>query len=151
MSTSDLALMDAVLVGAPDPDIVALEARLRAAQLAADVTALDALLADALLFTGPDGQLGTKAQDLAAHGSGAVRFRAHEPEELRVRRVGADVAVSALRARLAVEVGGTLIRGTYRYTRVWAREEGETWRVVGGHVSEVPSEAAAIQATSPAP
>lgn len=151
MSTSDLALMDAVLVGAPDPDIVVLEARLRDAQLAADVAALDALLADALLFTGPDGQLGTKAQDLAAHGSGAVRFRAHEPEELRVRRVGDDVAVSALRAHLAVEVGGTLIRGTYRYTRVWAREGGGSWRVVGGHVSEVPPEPPATRATSPAP
>lgn len=151
MSTSDLAPMRDVLVGPPDPDIVALEARLRAAQLAADVAALDALLADALLFTGPDGQLGTKEQDLAAHGSGAVRFRAHEPEELRVRRVGADVAVSALRARLTVEVSGTLFRGTFRYTRVWAREDGECWRVVGGHVSEVPPEPAPIPTTSPAP
>jgi hypothetical protein len=131
------AAMAAVLVGDADPEIVALEARLRAAQLDADVAALDALIAERLLFTGPDGQLGTKAQDLAAHGSGVVRFRAHEPEELRVRRVGADVAVVALRARLAVEVAGTLVRGTYRYTRVWAREDG-AWRVAGGHVSEVP-------------
>jgi ketosteroid isomerase-like protein len=66
-----------------------------------------------------------------------VRFRAHQPEELRVRRVGEDVAVSALRARLAVEVGGTLLEGTYRYTRVWARERDGVWRVVGGHVAEV--------------
>ena len=131
------AAMRAALVGPADDEIVALESRLRAAQLAADVAALDALIADALLFTGPDGSLGTKAQDLAAHGSGAVRFREHEPEELRVRRVGADVAVTALRARLAVEVAGTLARGTYRYTRVWARENGGEWRVVGGQVSAV--------------
>lgn len=39
-------------------------------------------LAEDLLFTGPDGNLGTKAQNLAAHGSGTVRFRGHEPEEL---------------------------------------------------------------------
>ena len=134
----DLDAMRAALAGAPDPEIVALEARLRAAQLAADVAALDALIAEELLFAGPDGRLGTKAEDLAAHGSGAVRFRAHEPEELRVRRVGADVAVTALRARLAVEVGGALVRGTYRYTRVWAREGGAPWRVVGGQVSAVP-------------
>jgi hypothetical protein len=136
MREPDVALLAGVLVGEPDPEIVACEARIRAAQLDADVAALDALIADALLFTGPDGALGTKAEDLAAHGSGAVRFRAHEPEELRVRRVGADVAVSALRARLAVEVGGTTVAGTYRYTRVWAREGG-AWRVVGGHVSPV--------------
>ena len=102
MTESDVAVMNTVLVGEPDTEIVALEARLRAAQLAADVSALDALIADELLFTGPDGSVGTKEQDLAAHRSGAVRFRAHEPEELRVRRVGADVAVTALRARLVV-------------------------------------------------
>jgi ketosteroid isomerase-like protein len=55
-----------------------------------------------------------------------------------VRRVGPDVAVAALRARLAVSVGGTVVRGTYRYTRVWAREDGGSWRVVSGHVSAIP-------------
>jgi hypothetical protein len=132
--------LEAVLVGPHDPEIVELESRIRTAQLTADVAALDAIIAEALLFTGPDGQLGTKSQDLQAHASGIVRFRAHEPEELTIRRVGSDVAVTALRTRLAVEVDGNLIRGTFRYTRVWARENGEPWRVVGGHVSEVPSQ-----------
>ena len=142
LSNPDVAVMTAVLVRGADGDaaeIVACEAELRAAQLAADTAALDRLISDALLFTGPDGELATKAQDLEAHGSGVVRFRAHEPEELRVRRVGDDVVVCALRTRLAVEVAGTLHRGTYCYTRVWAREGGGPWRVVGGHVSEVRS------------
>ena len=139
MHAPDIATMQAAVAGPVDPDIVACEARLRAAQLAADVAALDALIADELLFTGPDGQLGTKAQDLAANGSGILRFRRHEPEELRMRRVGRDVVVTALRARLAVEVAGTPIEDTVRYTRVWARDrEDGTWRVVGGHVSTVP-------------
>ena len=133
----DVAEMEAVLVGAGEAGIAALEAALRAAQLAADVPALSHLISEDLLFTGPDGQLGTKAQDLEAHRSGVVRFRSHVPEELRMRRVGADVVVTALRARLEVEVAGTLVRGTYRYTRVWAREGDGQWRVVGGHVSEV--------------
>jgi ketosteroid isomerase-like protein len=137
VSTLDDSGLQGVLVGEADPGIVAGEAQLRAAQLAADVEALDRLLADDLLFTGPDGQLGTKRQDLEAHGSGAVRFRLHEPEELRVRRVGPDVAIAALRTRLAVEVAGMLVRGTYRYTRVWARGPDGDWRVVGGHVSAV--------------
>ena len=125
------------MAGAPDAEILALEARIREAQLRADVAALDALLADDLLFTGPDGTLGTKAQDLAAHGSGAIRFREHVPLELRVRRIGPAVAISALRARLLVEVAGTLVSGEYRYTRVWAREGSLGWRVVGGHVSAI--------------
>ena len=137
VSPLDVAPIQAVLVGAPDPEIVALETRIRAAQLDADIAALDALISDDLLFTGPDGQLGTKTQDLEAHRTGVLRFRAHEPEELSVRRVGDDIAVVALRTKLSVEVNGTLVSGTYRYTRVWAREDGHTWRVVGGHVSEM--------------
>ena len=149
-SAPDVTLIAAVLVGDADPEIVALEARLRAAQLVADVAALDALIADGLLFTGPDGQLGTKAEDLAAHGSGAVRVREHVPEELRVRCVNRDVAVSALRTRLVVEVGGATVAGVYRYTRVWARAAGGAWQVVGGHVSAVPAGAVA-GSDSPAP
>jgi hypothetical protein len=54
-----------------------------------------------------------------------------------VRRVDTNVAVAAVRARLAVDVGGTLVRGTFWYTRVWFRESGGPWRVVGGHVRQV--------------
>jgi hypothetical protein len=82
----DVARMAAVLIGRADMEVCGLEARLRAAQLDADVAALDALLDEALLFTGPNGMLATKQQDLSAHGSGAVRFREHVPEELQVRR-----------------------------------------------------------------
>lgn len=123
--------------GAPDPEIVDLERRLRRAQLDADVQALDGLISEDLLFAGPDGALATKAQDLQAHASLAVRFVSHEPEELRVRRVGEGCAIVSLRARLAVEVGGAPVSGVYRYTRVWAREGDGAWRVAGGHVSAV--------------
>jgi ketosteroid isomerase-like protein len=138
MLEADVQVIQAVLVGPADPEIIQLEAEMRAAQLAADVEALDRLIAEELLFTGPDGQLGTKAQDLAAHRSGVVRIREHVPTELRVRRVGGDVAIAALRTDMTVEVGGVTVRGTYRYTRVWARENG-AWRVAGGHVAPVPA------------
>ena len=138
---SDTAVLSTVFRGSPDPEIVELESRLRDAQLGAEVAALDSLIAEDLLFVGPDGRLATKSQDLEAHASGAVRFREHVPEELRVRRVGPDVAVTTLRTRLAVDVAGTLHRGTYCYTRVWAREVNARWQVVGGQVSRVPDHA----------
>ena len=137
MNDVDISSLGNILVGDADPEIVALEARLRNAQLNADLTALENLIADDLLFTGPNGQLGTKAQDIEAYRSGTVQFKEHIPEELRIRRVGIDLAITSLRAQLAVEVAGNLSRGTYRYTRIWAREGGKTWRVVGGHVSLV--------------
>ncbi|HEY4132437.1 MAG TPA: nuclear transport factor 2 family protein [Gemmatimonadaceae bacterium] len=137
MSKDDIPTVADILLGLADPAIVAAESRLRDAQLAADVDVLDALIADDLLFTGPDGQLATKAQDLDAHRSGAVRFREHTPEELRVRLLGPDAAIASLRARLAVEVAGTMTRGVFRYTRVWVRDSNGAWRVAGGHVSAV--------------
>ena len=137
MNDVDMISLENVLVGDADPEIVALEARIRDAQLSADLTALEKLIADDLLFTGPNGQLGTKAQDIEAYRSGIVQFKEHIPEELRIRRVGTDLAITSLRAQLAVDVAGNLSRGTYRYTRIWAREGGKTWRVVGGHVSLV--------------
>ena len=133
---SDLVAVQSVAVGKIPSDIVEAESRIRRAQLDADVSALDELISDELLFTGPTGEVGTKSADLEAHASGAVRFREHHPEELRARQVSDDVVVTAMRARLIVEVGGTTVRGSYRYTRIWARENGK-WRVVGGHVSEV--------------
>jgi ketosteroid isomerase-like protein len=138
MRAAGSSFLSNVLKGEPDDDIVALESELRAAQLSADLPALDRLIHDNLLFTGPDGRLSTKAQDLEAHASGVVRFRTHEPRELRIRRVGKNVAVVALLAWLVVEVAGTSTEGNYRYTRVWARDKDGQWKVVGGHVSEIP-------------
>jgi ketosteroid isomerase-like protein len=137
MKDIDTTTLDRALVGNTDPEIVVLETRLRAAQLTADLAALQDLISDDLLFTGPDGQLGTKSQDIEAYRSGIVKFLAHVPEELRIRRVGADVAITSLRAELTVNVAGNLSHGTYRYTRVWAREGSGSWRVAGGHVSLV--------------
>src|SRR5262245_29654287 len=129
--------METLIVGPVDPEIVALEGHMRAAQLAADVDALNRLISDELLFAGPGGQLATKAQDLDAHATGLVRFHEHEPLELRIRRVGANVAITSLLARLVVEVAGTSVHGTFRYTRVWAQEGDEVCRVVAGQVGEV--------------
>jgi ketosteroid isomerase-like protein len=140
MIAADHSHVQSVVIGHADPEIVALEAELRRAQLEADVATLDRLIADELLFTGPDGRLGTKAEDLAVHASGVVRFRQHAPEELRVRAVGDAVRVVALRTRLTVEVNGTPVSGTYRYTRVWAKERDGPWRIVAGHVSAIAAE-----------
>ena len=85
----------------------------------------------------PTDNSGPKRKDLEFHRSGVVHLLAHEPEELRVRRICEDVHVAALRARLEVRVGGATVSGTYCYTRVWAREPGGPLRVVAGHLSVV--------------
>jgi ketosteroid isomerase-like protein len=111
------------------------ELALRRAQLAGDVAALDRLLDDALFFTGPDGALYTKAQDLDAHRHGWIRITRLEPAEERVERFG-EVGVVSVRMEMAGEFNGEAFAGPYRYTRIWRRSAGG-WRVVAGHVSAV--------------
>ena len=137
MHQEGIVLLQSVTVGEPDANVIELEARLRRAQLDANVAELDALISNDLLFTGPFGSLATKREDLNAHGSGAVKVRAHKPEELRIRVLSNETAMTALRARLIVVVGGKEHTGVFQYTRVWAREADDVWRVAGGHVSEV--------------
>ena len=57
-----------------DDTLRASEDALRRAQLAGDAAALDRLVDDALVFTGPDGALYGKQDDLAAHREGWVRI-----------------------------------------------------------------------------
>lgn len=125
-----------------DSVIAALESKLRDAQLSSDVQALEALISEDLLFTGPDGQLITKAADLGAYATGFVKFVTHEPEELRVRWLSLSTAITALRARIHVKVNGEDVQQTVRYTRIWSSEADGAWRVVGGHVSAVEGSAA---------
>ena len=120
---------------APDDPLLAAEAALRRAQLAGDAAALERLVDDALVFTGPDGLLYGKQDDLAAHREGWVRITRLEPSEERVQRLG-PVAVVSVRMEMAGTFRGTPFAGPFRYTRVWC-ERPDGWRVVAGHVSAV--------------
>jgi hypothetical protein len=60
------------------------EERLRVAQLASDVGALDELISDDLQFVLFDGTVWTKQMDLEAHRSGALQLRLLEFSEQRI-------------------------------------------------------------------
>lgn len=118
-----------------DLTLHAAEDALRRAQLAGDVAALDRLVDDALVFTGPDGLVYGKADDLEAHREGWVCITRLEPSEERVLRFG-PVAVITVRMEMAGSFKGMPFAGPFRYTRVW-REGPAGWRIVAGHVSAV--------------
>ena len=113
----------------------ACEAALRQAQLASDVWALDRLVDDALVFTGPDGAIYGKQDDLDAHRRGLIRITRLEPSEERIQRFG-HIAVVSVRMEMSGTFQGAAFAGPFRYTRVW-RAQGEGWRIVAGHVSPV--------------
>ncbi len=116
-----------------DPDLVTslrdAERRLQAAQLASDVTVLDELLDDDLLFTGPDGSLLGKEDDLNAHRSGWQKLRQLDQLDLRVRVVGSTGVTWVLMA-LAGSLGPDPFEGRLRYTRTWAHDAESGWRIL---------------------
>jgi hypothetical protein len=118
-----------------DDPILALEEELRRAQLAGDAAALERLLDDELVFTGIDGRVHTKADDLALHRSGKLRIARMEPGERHVLRLGPVVVVN-VRMEASATVDGAEVSGPLRYTRVWYERPGG-WRVVAGHMSPV--------------
>ncbi|HHV7523015.1 TPA: nuclear transport factor 2 family protein [Burkholderia orbicola] len=111
------------------------ETALRAAMLANDVEALDALLDDDLVFTVPTGQVISKEDDLAAHRAKLLRLDTLDVIEMRASAVD-EMILTTTRAALAGRFDGAAFTGTFAYTRLW-RRSGAHWRVVAGHASLV--------------
>ena len=110
----------------------AAERRLQAAQLAADADALDLLLDDRLVFTGPDGRQYGKADDLALQRSGRQRLTRVEEEELAVLVAGAT-GVTWFLGAVAGTFEGEEFAARLRYTRTWVHAAEHGWRVVAAH------------------
>ncbi|MGF1566822.1 MAG: nuclear transport factor 2 family protein [Nodosilinea sp.] len=119
-----------------DSEIRHLEERLRAAMLTSNVAELDALIDDRLLFSGPDGSVYRKADDLELHRSGAERITRLDLDEIVIEHHG-EIAIAVVLTRLAGELHGQAFAGQYRYTRTWMRGE-QGWRIVAGSVCAVP-------------
>jgi ketosteroid isomerase-like protein len=111
------------------------EIALRQAQLAGDIESLDRLLADELTFTGPDGLLYGKRDDLDAYRAGAIRITKLEPSEEHVQDFG-ELAVVSVRMEMRGSFQGADFGGPFRYTRIWRRTDSG-WRIVAGHVSPI--------------
>jgi ketosteroid isomerase-like protein len=109
------------------------EERLRRAMLAGDTVALDALIADDLIFVDHAGRRLTKAMDLEAHRSGLLAIARLDLSETEVRILG-GVAVVVTRAALAGRYAGADFAGDFHYTRLWHLGDGR-WRVAAAHCS----------------
>lgn len=114
--------------------IVKLEEKLRLAMLQSDVSALDELLADELIFTSHTGQLFTKQDDLNAHKSGIVKIESIRPIEQQIKVLG-NIAIVSLRVQIAGSIAGNFSDCAFRFTRVWVKEQDESWHVIAAHSS----------------
>ncbi|MQY05626.1 nuclear transport factor 2 family protein [Actinomadura macrotermitis] len=107
------------------------ERRLQAAQLAADADALELLLDDRLVFTGPGGALYSKQDDLELQRSGRQRLDRVEEEELTVLADG-RTGVTWFLGTLEGVLDGERFSARVRYTRTWIHDGG--WRLLAAHV-----------------
>lgn len=114
------------------------EARLYEAMATSNLDELNMLIADDLLFVGPDGQLATKALDLELHRRGATVFTQFDPKDLQLRILDGSV-VALARISLSGTYLGQPFAGEFQYLRVWVLRQG-TWQVTAGSVVPVQNE-----------
>lgn len=119
-----------------DDEILAREADLRNAQLTSNIAELDRLLDDQLLFTGIDGSLASKSDDLALHSSGRLRITRMDPIDRQLLHLG-ETSVVSVRMDAEAVIDGAPVKATLRYTRIWHKRP-DGWRLVAGHMSPVP-------------
>jgi ketosteroid isomerase-like protein len=112
------------------------ERRLQAAQVASDVAALDALLDDRLIFTGPDGALYGKQDDLRVHRTGTQVIDALQEEDLTVLVAG-ETGITWFLGSLRGSINGTPFDARMRYTRTWVHDAAHGWRIIAAHASVV--------------
>lgn len=112
--------------------LIAADRRLQAAQLTADADALDELIDDRLVFTGPDGRLYSKQDDLELQRSGGQRLTEVTEESL-TALVDGNTGVTWFLGRLAGMLQGEEFTARVRYTRTWTNT-ATGWRLLAAHV-----------------
>jgi ketosteroid isomerase-like protein len=101
-----------------------------------NTAALAALLSDDYIAITAKGMLQTKDETLANLRSGAVHFNSIEFSDRKVRFYGMTALVTS-----RAEVSGTGpeadISGSYRYTRVYVRDDHGNWKIVSFEASRI--------------
>lgn len=116
-----------------EANIIDLEERLKAAMLESNISELNELISDKLIFTDHLGRLLSKEDDLAAHESGDLKIKKIELSE-RVIKCCRDMAIVSVLAKITGQYKGVSSQGSYRFTRIW-QKEADKWQVVAAHSS----------------
>lgn len=121
-----------------------------------DVDAMRRIEADDIIITYPDGNTGTKTDDIRDIESGAVSAESYEVAEAKVKVLNADTAVVTGRSVMKKGIYKRPnakpldISGEYRFTDVFAKRNG-VWQIVASQVTKIDPEAVAAAAASSGP
>ena len=118
-----------------EQELIRLERESNDAWLRRDVEAYARLLADDYIETGPDGDMATKAEELALVKSTETTITSAAADDFRVRVYG-DAAVVTFRLTFKKPVDGKETTGRERFTNTWIRRDGR-WQCVAVHYSRI--------------
>lgn len=111
-------------------DIITCENELLQAMKDCNLTSLNDILHDDLLFNGPDGETITKTMDIAAYQSGNMIVNDLKASNQQISILG-DNAIVAVTVELKGEFMRQSIGGIFRYIRVWKKVDNRL-KVIGG-------------------
>ena len=117
-------------------EIDQLEQNWRDAILHRNVQAMDALLSEDYIAITANGMLQSKEQTLANLKNGVLRVEAIDLSDRKVRFYGQTALVTS-KAELKGNKGDGEISGSYRYTRVYAKDARGVWKIVSFEASRI--------------
>jgi ketosteroid isomerase-like protein len=117
-------------------EIDQLEQTWRDAVLHRNASAMDALLADDYIAITSNGTLQSKEQALANLRTGVLRFASLEVSDRKVRFYGQTALVTSRAEVTGTNADGDF-SGSYRYTRVYVKDEKGNWKIVSFEASRI--------------
>lgn len=117
-------------------EIDQLEETWRDAILHRNATAMDSLLEDDYIAITPNGTLQSKDQTLANLRSGTVHINSIEFADRKVRFYGQTALVTSRAEVSGINADGDF-SGSYRYTRVYVRDQQRKWKIVSFEASRI--------------
>jgi ketosteroid isomerase-like protein len=127
-------------------EILKLEEKWRAAQLAEDISAMDRLLSDQYLGITAAGQVVTKLQQLERMRTRRLDIRQMTLSDTKIKISGRLAVVTSL-AEIDGMADGAPLKGAFRYTRVYQRDAGEGWKITNFEATHVGRRAGAAPGT----
>ncbi len=110
--------------------LMRIEQELVDALIKGDVSANERYLADAYIFTAPDGTVMSKAQGMADLKSGDLKFESSKLDDMKVQLYG-NTALVTYRSTDKGQYKGNDLSGQYRWTDVFVKQGGR-WQIVAG-------------------
>ncbi|HKG67521.1 MAG TPA: nuclear transport factor 2 family protein [Segetibacter sp.] len=105
-----------------------IEQELTDALLKGDASVFERYLADAFIFTGPDGVVMSKAEFIAPIKSGDLKFESSKLDDMKVKLYG-NTAVVTYQSTDKGTYKGNDLSGQYRWIDVFVKQ-GEGWQIV---------------------